>query len=1480
MKCPACAHENFDDASFCGGCGSSLSHNELCPFCGRLGKPGERFCQGCGTSRALGPPDRPSTSAKPDERAGATATLPSSFGAGRYNVRSFLGEGAKKRVFLAHDTKLDRDVAFALIKTDGLDADGLVRVRREAQAMGRLGDHSHIVTVFDAGDEGGAPYIVAQHMAGGSVEDLLATAEQHRLPPEQAMRIAEQVALALAHAHARGIVHRDLKPGNVWLADDGNAALGDFGLAIALDRSRMTMAGMMVGTVAYMAPEQALGRTPDARSDLYALGAMLYEMVCGRPPFLGDDAVGVISQHINTAPIAPAWHNSDIPRSLDALILRLLAKSPDERPASAPEVATELRRIIERAVDEKELPAVPPIPHILEGLPWGAFVGRREEMDQLKEALEGALSGRGSLAMIVGEPGIGKTRLAEEFAVYSGLRGAQVLTGRSYEGEASVPYRPFIEALRQYVRSRPDDELRSQMGPGAPEIATMVSDVRQRFPDIEGAPTLEPEAERLRLFESITQFLRNAAAGSPLVIHLDDLHWADQPSLRLLQHMARSTAADRLLIVGAYRDVELDRTHPLSDALAALRRLPNFHRVLLRGLPLETVSELLGVLEPSEDAAAGRAALATALHRETEGNPFFIREVIAHLIETGKLAHEGGRWVGKVATISDLGIPEGVREVIGRRLSRVSPGCNRMLTAASTMTGGFSWEALRAINPDMQEAELLDVLEEALRAQLVAERKGDATGSYDFTHALIRQTLYDELSTPRRVLMHRQIGEALEALYADDADAHLAELAHHFYQAAPGGDIDKAIDLAMRAGDRAQQVQAHEEACFHFERALQLLDLQREPDERQRCIILLSINEARWRGDLLTADTAQQALAVARAIGDAELFAEAAVRVSRLVNIWSGHDDVTSLLHEALDGLPVEDSRERTVLLLELALREDWIGSAGDRFSRIDEAAAMARRMDDRAMLARVLNIAHGFRVGLPERWAERRALTDELAALSPEEGDPVAAYNALMPRVVDVAEIGDLEGLEAVVRAMYALAERTRQPSFLALATIRQAFRPLAEGRLEVAEPLVLDAIAIAQRTRLWMANMGPSILNLRQLQGRLAEMEPLVKRLVEDGPLLFSYRCSLAWIYGESNRLDDARGEFERLAETDFRSLPRDSTWIISMYLLTEVCAVLEDRPRAEELYDLLLPYAGQNMVVQPALICTGSVSRQLGMMASVAHHWDDAERHFDDALAFDAKMGARPWLAHSQYNYARMLAARKAPGDHRRAMELLREALDTAYELGLKKIIERGLALKLELQGVTGTGIYASIDAVAGALQRERPDISTQAAADGTIAIMFGDIEASTPLNQRMGDDAYAALLREYTSAVRSQVESHRGHLVKHIGDGFMAAFPRPSDALACALAIQEVVGQAALAEPIRVRIGLHAGSPVQEGADFFGVDVTLASRITDLAAGGEILVSAVLRGLVESGGNAAMFGQSRDVELKGLTGVQTVFSVFQP
>ncbi len=353
------------------------------------------------------------------------ADHPTSFANGRYQVKKFLGEGGKKKVFLAHDSLLDRDVAFALIKTEGLDAASRTRITREPQAMGRLGSHPHIVTVFDLGEEQGKgefetrPYMVTELMGGGDVEGIVEDAPDHRLTLEQASSIAVETCKGLEFAHSKGIVHRDLKPGNVWLTSDGTAKIGDFGLAVATDRSRLTQQGMMVGTVSYMPPEQAMGGEVSPRSDLYSLGAMLYEMVTGRPPFLGDDSVAIIGQHINTPPVAPTWHNSSCPRPLEALIMRLLAKNPLERPGSASDVLTALEAIDVTANVEAPQEAAA---NVLDSLAGGVFVGRQKEMGELKAALEDGLSGRGRMVTLVGEPGIGKTRTAEELVTYAGLR--------------------------------------------------------------------------------------------------------------------------------------------------------------------------------------------------------------------------------------------------------------------------------------------------------------------------------------------------------------------------------------------------------------------------------------------------------------------------------------------------------------------------------------------------------------------------------------------------------------------------------------------------------------------------------------------------------------------------------------------------------------------------------------------------------------------------------------------------------------------------------------------------------------------------------------------------------------------------------------------------------------------------------------------------------------------------------------------------
>ena len=273
-----------------------------------------------------------------------------SFQGNRYQVLRKLGEGGKGIVFLCQDTVLNRRVAIKLIKEEVLDADGLLRFQREVQAMASL-VHPNVVTVFDIGQEEGIggfenrPYLVLELMEGGDLEHLIASSPNKRLDAATAVRIGKEVARGLGHAHSHGILHRDVKPGNIWLTKEGQAKLGDFGLAYLGGGPKLTRAGMMVGSVAYMAPEVALGRPSDARADLYMLGASLYEMATGRVPFPGDDPVKVLFSHINDLALPPRRFAPDIPEGLEALIMRLLSRDPEQRPASTADVLRALEEV-------------------------------------------------------------------------------------------------------------------------------------------------------------------------------------------------------------------------------------------------------------------------------------------------------------------------------------------------------------------------------------------------------------------------------------------------------------------------------------------------------------------------------------------------------------------------------------------------------------------------------------------------------------------------------------------------------------------------------------------------------------------------------------------------------------------------------------------------------------------------------------------------------------------------------------------------------------------------------------------------------------------------------------------------------------------------------------------------------------------------------------------------------------------------------
>ncbi len=867
MQCTACGRENPDDARFCAGCGTRLAREVTCAHCGKENPSDASFCVECGSE--ISATGAPATSV---DRSTAQPQ-PTSFASSRYEVKRFLGEGGKKRVYLAHDAQLDRDVAFALIKTEGLDDAARVRITREAQAMGRLGSHPHIVTVYDIGEENGQPYLVLPVLPGGDVEGIIEDAPDHKLSIEQAVKIASETCMGLEFSHQKGIIHRDLKPGNVWLAEDGRAMIGDFGLAVAVDRSRLTQAGMMVGTVSYMPPEQAMGGEVTPQSDLYSLGAMLYEMVCGRPPFVGDESVAIIGQHLNTPPVAPSWHRPDCPPGLEALILRLLEKDATKRPASASEVKEALASVDLNTVGAPSESTEAPHEH--GPLYHRIFVGRENELRQLQQAFDVAMSGQGGLVMLVGEPGIGKTALCEQIATYASLRGGQTLVGHCYEeGSLSLPYLAFIEALRGYVRSHDRDVLQKELGSMAPHIARILSEIRERVqvPEIEPA---SPEEERYQLLQGVSEFLSNAAAARPMLIVLEDLHWADRGTLDLLLHLSRNLQGARILVLGTYRDVDLERSSPLSSTLAELRRIESFQRITLRGLGEGEIQRLL-TMAHSQSLAPDQAAL---VYRQTEGNPLFVQETLRYLVEGGLVVSRNGRYVGASEFVLESVMPEGLREVIGKRLNLLSAQCNTVLSTAAVIGRDFRLSTLQAV-AGVSEEELLTAIEEAVHASILEEHPSLGTVQYRFVHAFFRTALYEELVAPRRIRLHREIANVLETEFSTRQSEHAAEFAYHFGHSSDRGDLVKAVSYGREAAHHATSVYAFGEAVHQLERALQVQQALDPNDGNARCELLLDLSAALLDADepsRMEAEVAEEAFNLAVHDGNSNQAARAAV---------------------------------------------------------------------------------------------------------------------------------------------------------------------------------------------------------------------------------------------------------------------------------------------------------------------------------------------------------------------------------------------------------------------------------------------------------------------------------------------------------------------------------------------------------------------------------------------------------------------------
>jgi DNA-binding SARP family transcriptional activator len=944
------------------------------------------------------------------------------------------------------------------------------------------------------------------------------------------------------------------------------------------------------------------------------------------------------------------------------------------RGLSRPEDVFELRPVGGQAIPAPGAAAVEPAAlDAAVTTPGDAFVGREREQAELLGGLDDSFAGRGRLFLLGGEPGIGKSRLAEELIARAAAHGAQVLVGRCWEAGGAPAYWPWVQSLRPYVREAEPDALRAQLGSGAADLAQILPELRDRFPDLSEPPSLEPEAARFRLFDAVVEFLRKASASRPLVLVLDDLHAADAPSLLLLRFLARQLGSTRILLLGAYRDVDPIAPPPLTEMLAEVAREPVTRRLPLAGLSEREVARYVE-LAASEIASP---ELASGLHAETEGNPLFVGEFV-RLLSVERVPAESTREVRHA-------VPENVRDVIARRLSHLSEECRRMLVLASVIGREFAVDALARVG-GVTDDELLDILDEAMAARAVSDVPG-GSGQLRFAHVLIRDTLYEQLTSARRIRLHRLVADALEALYGADPGPHLAALANH---SIAGRQLGKGLRYAQLAGDRALTLLAYEEAARLYRTALEAVDLARA-DDRTRCELLLSLGEAEIRaGNTPAAKEAfLAAAAIARRHGlRRELARAAAGYGGRIVWGRAGEDkQLVPLLEEGLAALAEDDIELRVRLLARLAgaLRDEPSRARRDQLSR--EAVELARGAGEPAALAYALG-GRAEVICAPDTVDECLALSGELLEVTEQIGDAERRVQGHCDRCFAHLQLGDTTKAAADLDAASRIAHELRQPAQLWQVAAAQVMLTLASGRFEGAEELSHRAFEFGARAQRSAATAVYRLqrYTLRDLQGRLGEeLVPDIYELAAEHRARPVFRCALAHLYARLGRLGDAKQTVDRLATDDFGVVPFDHEWLYGLSFLAETVVLLRDRDAAATLHRLLLPWAGRNAVDQAEGI-RGSVARYLGLLATTTERSDEAELHFEDALAMNQRMGARPWLAHTARDYARMLHNRDSRGDHERAQALLDSALGTYRELAMDDHAAATAALADELAAKT--------------------------------------------------------------------------------------------------------------------------------------------------------------------------------------------------
>jgi len=877
-------------------------------------------------------------------------------------------------------------------------------------------------------------------------------------------------------------------------------------------------------------------------------------------------------------------------------------------------------------------------------------VGRRRELTLLRRLLKDAVAGRGSLVLVTGESGIGKTRLLEQFETQIERRSVNVVWGFCHADPDAPPFWPWQQIIARHADRREDAPLLAELGAGALDIVPLVPKLALRFPEYAQRPPGDPPQARLRVFERVSEFLRNASAERPLVLVLDDLQWIDDASRALLEQVARDCRRSRLLIVACRR---------LTDFGDADRRSEGSlygEEIALKGFGRTEVGRLT-------ESVAGRAAsreLAESLRVITHGNPLFVEQLVRFIDR-----HDA--WNERDPT--RLGLPDEIRAAVRGRLAPLPDRVREMLRLAAVAGPKVSIDVLAKV-AEQDAKQVLDVLQDPISVDILKEVPGSPR-EYFFTHTLIRESLYEDVSAIEKTQVHRKVAEALVELSGNIIDEHLPSIAHHYVQSLRIGDPLPAVEYCTRAGDHAAKNFAYEESVNQYRRALLALGLHGQNQEK-RCDLMVRLGHAQRRAGqtVQAAATFDEACALARSTSNPELLGQAALGLAGEWNTRPGIPDVNMLetLGDAAERLREHNPSLRARVLARRVHEHWFLLPRNERAAVLDEALVLARSSGDPNAIAHVLHIRHlalWDHFDLPTRLSTALHIVSLRGRIDKEL--VIEGYSWL---IADELEQGNLAGWEAARLAHSELANEVRQPNHVGLARVRRAMSDLMKGDLNEAGSALERGIPQSSEYLILFWTFLEFLIHRER--GELAEVEGRIRGLasaVSTWPIM---RYWLAYVLGETGAAD-AWLAFDPIAANDFADAPDDLTRLLALAFCAETSVAVGRIEHSRHLYPLLLPLSGRQIQFGNGIGYYDSVAHMLARLAHQLGDWECAETHFGEALRQAQALGAVLRTAHIRFNWAVMLEKNHGSTDTR-VLTLLEAAAATARQFRLAGLLAK--------------------------------------------------------------------------------------------------------------------------------------------------------------------------------------------------------------